>query len=120
MASRYFTFLWWLYAYCSIYAFWSKKVKEKSGLNAWNGAPKSGDAPRPINEVYIPTPIEFHRKHRDFFCKNILDIIEKRKRKRDKDNRPEVRFHLLLPNGKKIPALLTGDNMNVNRQYNVD
>lgn len=25
--------------------------------------------------------------------------------------KPEVRFHLILPNGKKIPALLTGDNM---------
>lgn len=25
--------------------------------------------------------------------------------------KPEVRFHLVLPNGKKIPALITGDNM---------
>lgn len=39
-------------------------------------------------------------------------MIEKREAfKNDKANRPEVRFYLQLPNGKKIPALLTGDNL---------
>ncbi|WP_298765110.1 restriction endonuclease PLD domain-containing protein [uncultured Polaribacter sp.] len=95
--------------YLPLYSYKSKEVEDKSGLNAWNGAPKSGNTPRPLNEVYIPIPIEFHRKNSDFFTKNILEIIKIRKT--EKENKPEVRFHLQLPNGKKIPALLTGDNM---------
>ncbi|MFY7988050.1 MAG: NgoFVII family restriction endonuclease [Flavobacterium sp.] len=96
-------------AYLPLYSYQSKEVEGKSGLNAWNGAPKSGNTPRPLNEVYLPVPIEFHRKKPNFFCNDILDIIKKRKNE-ESDN-PEVRFHLQLPNGKRIPALLTGDNM---------
>lgn len=97
--------------YLPLYSYKSKEVEEKSGLNAWNGASKNKDSNtlRPLNEVYIPVPKEFHKKTPDFFCKNILEIIEERKG--DKNNKPEVRFHLQLPNGKKIPSLLTGDNM---------
>jgi len=95
--------------YLPLYSYRNQEVKEKSGLNAWNGAPKvkGSNKPRPLNEVYIPIPIEFHRKHSDFFCNDILTIIKARKG----DNKQEVRFHLQLPNGKKIPALLTGDNL---------
>ena len=98
-------------AYLPLYSYSSQDVEEKSGLNAWRAAPKNKDSEtkRPLNEVYIPIPKEFHAKYSDFFCKNILEIIEERKI--IKTNRPEVRFHLQLPNGKKIPALLTGDNM---------
>lgn len=97
--------------YLPLYSYKSKEVEEKSGLNAWNGASKNKDSNtlRPLNEVYIPVPKEFHKKTPDFFCKNILEIIEERKG--DNNNKPEVRFHLQLPNGKKIPSLLTGDNM---------
>ena len=97
--------------YLPLYSYDSNEVEEKSGLNAWNGAPKNkySDSPRPLNEVYIPIPLSFHKKMPDFFCSNILDVINKRKG--EKKNRPEVRFYLQLPNGKKIPALLTGDNM---------
>ncbi|OIP46088.1 MAG: hypothetical protein COZ16_04965 [Flavobacteriaceae bacterium CG_4_10_14_3_um_filter_31_253] len=31
--------------------------------------------------------------------------------KNNKEIRPEVRFHLQLPNGKRIPCLITGDNL---------
>lgn len=95
--------------YLPLYSYRYQEVKEKSGLNAWNGSSKvkGSDKPRPLNEVYIPVPIEFHRKHPDFFCNNILSIIENRKG----ENKQDVRFHLQLPNGKRIPALLTGDNM---------
>ena len=95
--------------YLPLYSFKSKEVEEKSGLNAWNGAPKSGNSPRPLHEIYIPIPIEFHKKNKDFFCKNILPIIESIKNK--ENDIPAVRFHLQLPNGKKIPALLTGSNL---------
>lgn len=101
-------------AYLPLYSFSSKEVEEKSGLNAWNAAPKTKDSniPRPLNEVYIPIPKEFHNLNPDFFAKDILSIIDVRNQlKGTKQAKPEVRFHLLLPNGKKIPALLTGDNM---------
>lgn len=97
--------------YLPLYSYKTNEVEEKSGLNAWNAAPKSkgSNKPRPLNEVYIPVPKEFHEKFKGFFCKNILDIIEARKG--DKITRPEVRFHLQLPNGKQIPASLTSDNL---------
>ncbi len=98
--------------YLPLYSYRSKEVKEKSGLNAWNGAPKSGNTPRPLNEVYIPIPMEFHNKYPNFFTANMLNVIKEREiYKNDKEKRPEVRFHIELPNGKRIPALITGDNM---------
>ena len=95
--------------YLPLYSYKNQEVKDKSGLNAWNAAPKAkgSNKPRPLNEIYIPVPIEVHRKHPGFFCDDILPIIETRKG----PNKQEVRFHLQLPNGKKIPALLTGDNL---------
>ncbi len=98
--------------YLPLYSYRSKEVEEKSGLNAWNAAPKSGDTPRPLNEVYIPIPREFHEKHPNFFVKNIFEFEEERKRfSGDKKDKPEVRFHLQLPNGKRIPSLITQSNM---------
>lgn len=100
--------------YLPLYSYSSKEVEEKSGLNAWNAAPKNknSNSPRPLNEVYIPIPREFHKKHPDFFVKNIFLHEEKRARFVGlKDDKPEVRFHLMLPNGKKIPALITQSNM---------
>ena len=101
-------------AYLPLYSFEKKEVGEKSGLNAWNGASKKkgSDEPRPLNEIYIPIPKVFHKKYPDFFTRDMLTIIRDRKIfKNDKANRPEVRFHFKLPNGKRIPALITGDNM---------
>jgi len=99
--------------YLPLYSYRTKEVEEKSGLNAWNAAPKSGNTPRPLNEVYIPIPKEFHRKHKDFFTEDILNVIAIRNSLKGIRNiqKPEVRFHLQLPNGKKIPALLTGDSL---------
>jgi len=101
-------------AYLPLYSYDTNEVEEKSGLNAWNGAPKvkGSDTPRPLNEVYIPIPKEFHYKFPNFFAKDMIRIIKEREIfKKDKLNRPEVRFHIELPNGKRIPALITGDNM---------
>ena len=100
--------------YLPLYSFETKKVEEKSGLNAWNGAPKNkgSDTPRPLNEVYIPIPREFHNKHPDFFAKNIFEFEKVQKTyKEDKGEKPEIRFHLQLPNGKRIPSLVTQSNM---------
>ena len=93
--------------YLPLYSYKYKTVKAHSGLNSWNGSPKSGNTPRPLNEVYIPVPIEFHRKHPDFFVPDIEPYLKENRKKRT-DN---PHFRLQLPNGKTIPASLTGDNM---------
>lgn len=101
-------------AYLPLYSYETKEVKEKSGLNAWNGASKNKGSliPRPLNEVYIPIPKAFHKKHPNFFTRNILEFLDERKAYTgDIQNKPEIRFHLQLPNGKRIPALLTQENM---------
>lgn len=100
--------------YLPLYSYKTKEVEEKSGLNAWNGAPKSKGSStlRPLNEVYIPIPREFHIKYPDFFIHNIFEFERVREDfVGDKINKPEIRFHLQLPNGKKIPSLVTQSNM---------
>lgn len=100
--------------YLPLYSYKTKEVEEKSGLNAWNAAPKNkgSETLRPINEVYIPIPREFHKKNPNFFINNIFDFENRRESfKGDKEDKPEVRFHLQLPNGKRIPSLVTQSNM---------
>lgn len=100
--------------YLPLYSYQSKEVEEKSGLNAWNAAPKNkvSNTLRPLNEVYIPIPREFHNKFPDFFTKNIFELERDRENYTgDKINKPEARFHLQLPNGKRIPSLVTQSNM---------
>ncbi|MES2590926.1 MAG: NgoFVII family restriction endonuclease [Bacteroidota bacterium] len=100
--------------YLPLYSYQSNEVEERSGLNAWNAAPKNKGSQtlRPLNEIYIPIPREFHRKHPDFFTKNIFKSEKMRENySGDKENKPEVRFHLQLPNGKRIPSLVTQSNM---------
>lgn len=93
--------------YLPLYSYRSKNVEQRSGLNAWNAEPKNRNSstPRPLNEIYIPIPLEFHKKYPNFFTSNIMSILSDKNSKR-----PEIRFHLVLPNGQKIPALITADN----------
>ncbi|MDY7394658.1 NgoFVII family restriction endonuclease [Aureibaculum sp. 2210JD6-5] len=100
--------------YLPLYSYRTKEVEEKSGLNAWNAASKTknSNTPRPLNEVYIPIPRQFHKKYPNFFVKNIFDFEkEKENFLGNKKNKPEIRFYLQLPNGKKIPSLVTQSNM---------
>lgn len=100
--------------YLPLYSYRTKEVELKSGLNAWNAAPKNKNSSslRPLNEVYIPIPLEFHKKYPDFFCPDVFEIQRRQKNYAGSSkNKPQVRFHLQLPNGKKIPALLTQGNM---------
>lgn len=100
--------------YLPLYSYRSKEVEEKSGLNAWNAAPKSKNSHtlRPLNEVYIPIPREFHKKHPNFFTKNIFKFEKDRECfSGKKSEKPEIRFYLQLPNGKRIPSLVTQSNM---------
>lgn len=100
--------------YLPLYSFKSKEVSKKSGLNAWNAAPKNKDSntPRPLNEVYIPIPRIFHKKHPDFFIENIFEFeLARENYHGDLKYKPEVRFHFQLPNGRRIPGLVTQDRM---------
>lgn len=100
--------------YLPLYSYRTKEVELKSGLNAWNAAPKNKNSStlRPLNEVYIPIPLEFHKKYPDFFCPDVFEIQRRQKNYAGSPkNKPQVRFYLHLPNGKKIPALLTQSNM---------
>lgn len=95
-----------------LYSFRSKEVEQKSGLNAWNAAPKNplNPTPRPLNEVYIPIPREFHNRYPDFFVKNIFEFEKMQSEyKGERKFKPEIRFTLVLPNGREIPALVTQD-----------
>lgn len=106
--------------YLPLYSYRTKEVEEKSGLNSWNAAPKSKGSStlRPLNEIYIPIPREFHKKFPDFFCPDIFEAERRQKdwKERKKtmlvtEEKPEVRFNLKLPNGKTIPGLVTQSNM---------
>lgn len=91
-------------AYLPLYSFRTGEVEKRSGLNAWNGAPKnkSSNSPRPLGEVYIPVPIEFHKKYPSFFVDDIFRRIK---------NKQPVEFNIILPNGLCMPGRLTGDNL---------
>lgn len=65
-----------------------RQVFEKSGLNQWNASGRKRD----FGEVYIPIPIEIHRKHPAFFPE------------RDKP------FNLILPTGEKLNAKVCQEN----------
>ena len=100
--------------YLPLYSYRTKEVESKSGLNAWNAAPKNkgSDTQRPLNEIYITIPREFHKKHLGFFTENIFDFEKSLVNfNGNKVDKPEIRFQLQLPNGKKIPSLVTQSNM---------
>jgi len=99
--------------YLPLYSFKNKEVGLKSGLNSWNAAPKSKGSStlRPLNEIYIPIPREFHSKYPNFFVPNIFEFEDRQKRaKQNEGIVPEIEFHLYLPSGKRIPARVTQDN----------
>lgn len=63
-------------------------VPLKSGLNQWNAAGRVRDP----NEIYIPIPIEIHRRFPDFFPER------------------DEHFILKLPNGSSLSAKVCQDN----------
>lgn len=106
--------------YLPLYSYRSGEVEDASGLNAWRAAPKNKGSfkERPLNEVYIPIPIDFHRKCSSFFCPDIMKVINEREHLKSLPKylkngkvKPEVRFQIELPTGKVIPGLITADRM---------
>lgn len=90
--------------YLPLYSCSTGEVEPKSGLNAWNAAPKAKGSQRlrPLSEIYIPVPMEFHRKNPTFFTDNIFYNIQ---------HGVSVEFTIILPNGQEMPGRLTGSNL---------
>jgi hypothetical protein len=65
-----------------------KFVFEKSGLNQWNSSGRKRD----MGEIYIPIPIEIHKKYPDFFTPR------------------DIHFNLTIPTGEKFTAKVCQDN----------
>lgn len=100
--------------YLPLYSYKTGEVETKSGLNAWNAASKNKGSMqlRPLNEIYIPIPRIFHKKYSDFFIEDIFEAENKLKESSKEDRaKHQVRFHLHLPNGNVIPALVGQQNM---------
>lgn len=110
-------------AYLPMYSYTTKEVQNKAGLNAWNAASKTkgSDIKRPDREIYIPIPMKFHKMHPHFFTEDsMMNIIDQRskiknynrgKESEDRIEYPDVRFNIILPDGKTFPGLVTADNM---------
>lgn len=101
-------------AFLPLYSYRTKEVEEKSGLNAWNAASKSkgSNTLRPVREIYVPIPKEFHKKCPDFFTDNIFKFEKQQKADVDAGKeKQDLRFHIVLPNGKEIPGLISQSGM---------
>ncbi|SFC27259.1 restriction endonuclease [Kaistella jeonii] len=78
------------YVILPLYGIYKKEkfIFEKSGLNQWN----AGGRKRNYGEIYIPIPIEIHRKFPDFFPKR------------------DEHFNLEIPTGEIFTAKVCQDN----------
>lgn len=79
------------YIVLPLYGYKSKKQKhvfEKSGINQWN----AGGRGRDYGEIYIPIPIEIHRKYPGFFPER------------------DSKFNLVVPTGEKLRAKVCQQN----------
>jgi hypothetical protein len=65
-----------------------KFVFEKSGLNQWN----AGGRKRDMGEIYIPIPIEIHKKYPEFFPPR------------------DIHFNLAIPTGEAFTTKVCQDN----------
>ena len=86
-----------------LYSDRSQKVEVKSGLNAWNAAPKNKNTslPRPDFEAYIPIPVWIHHTYPNFFGFNALDSANLK-------NNNNIILH--LPDGRIVEAIITQAN----------
>lgn len=88
--------------YLPLYSYKYKEVKEKSGLNAFNAAPKNAGGGRPNAEVYIPIPRDYWKKHPDWFDKD-FDFLNYKKNS-------SFSFSLHLPDGNVYNSIITQSN----------
>lgn len=84
------------YIYLPLYSYKMKDVPERSGLNAWNGLPKTHGStrPRPKGEAYIPIPKVLWQKCPYWVDTNVdMSDYESYKQKTGKSSYP-IKLHL--------------------------
>lgn len=95
------------YLYLPLYSYRSKEVPESSGLNAWNGKPKSKGSTtvRPEGEAYIPIPKALWKKCPHWVDPNVdMSEYEEYKQTTGKSSYP---INLHMPDGQVFQALFT-------------
>ncbi len=93
------------YIYLPLYSYRTKTVPASSGLNAWNGMPKSktSHTVRPKGEAYIPIPKVVWQKYPYWVDPKVnMDDYASYKRNTGKSS---YEFNLHMPDGKVFPAL---------------
>ncbi|TGE80056.1 restriction endonuclease PLD domain-containing protein [Weissella confusa] len=93
------------YLYLPLYSYRSKTVPESSGLNAWNGKPKTSGSTtlRPRGEAYIPIPTSVWKK-KPYWVDPKVDMRHYNKYKQD-TGKSSYEINLHLPDGTIFPAL---------------
>lgn len=98
------------YLYLPLYSYANRDVPKSSGLNAWNGSPKTSGStkPRPKGEAYIPIPKELWNKCPNWVDKNIdMRDYKGYKQKTGKSSYP---INLHMPDGQIFEAIFSQSN----------
>lgn len=95
------------YLYLPLYSYKSKTVLKSSGLNSWNGLPKSKSSStvRPKGEAYIPIPKELWKKC-PYWVDPKINMADYAYYKR-MTGESSVQINLHMPDGKIFPARFT-------------
>lgn len=93
------------YLYLPLYSYKYKKVLESSGLNSWNGKPKTPGStkPRPEGEAYIPIPSIVWKKY-PYWVDPKVDM-RKYKEYKETTGLKNYKIKLHLPDGQIIDAI---------------
>lgn len=93
------------YLYLPLYSYRSKNVEKGSGLNAWNGLPKTKGSTtvRPEGEAYIPIPKKLW-DYKPHWVDPSIDMSNY-KEYRQKSGESSVRIKLHMPDGTIFEAL---------------
>lgn len=98
------------YLYLPLYSYKLKTVPKSSGLNTWNGLPKSKGSSclRPEGEAYIPIPKQLWEKHPYWVDHNVdmskYDLYKK------KTGKSSYKINLHMPDGQIFSALFGQSN----------
>ena len=93
------------YLYLPLYSYKTKEVGESSGLNAWNGKPKTKGSTtvRPEGEAYIPIPKALWKKHPYWVDPNV--DMSKYNEYKQKTGQSSYKINLHMPDGQVFEAL---------------
>lgn len=98
------------YLYLPLYSYKSKEVGESSGLNAWNGLPKTKGSSilRPEGEAYIPIPKKIWKLKPNWLDPEI-DMSDYSGYK-NKTGKSSIKIKLHMPDGKVFDAIIAQAN----------